>query len=393
MDSTYDFARHNEEVEAVWEAYHARRPVRVPLRFGENPRFTMFNHPANPNATTFEEYSADPDVMIERQIEHQAWVRENIRQDAPMGRPVDGWTLWVDFQNYYEAAWYGAEIRYHDGQVPDTLPPLADNSRKRALLDADPPDPFEHGSGPRMWDIYEHMLRRKRQGIAYDGLPIAHIDPPAGGTDGPLTLCCNLRGAAEFILDLVEDPEYADEMLDFVTETAVARIKAYRERTGGDPRPAGGGLADDSIQLISTEMYVERILPHHRRLLAELYGDGPHGIHLCGDATHHFPTIRDELNVQSFDTGYPVDFAQLREDVGPEVQIQGGPSVPLLQTSTPDAVRERTREILESGIMEGGRFILREGNNLAPGIPVENLHAMWDAVHEFGRYESEETGV
>ncbi|HQI75774.1 MAG TPA: uroporphyrinogen decarboxylase family protein, partial [Candidatus Latescibacteria bacterium] len=49
-------------------------------------------------------------------------------------------------------------------------------------------------------------------------------------------------------------------------------------------------------------------------------------------------------------------------------------------------VRAEVKRILGSGIMEGGRFVLREGNNLAPGVPMENLRAMWDAVHEFGTY-------
>jgi uroporphyrinogen-III decarboxylase len=133
-------------------------------------------------------------------------------------------------------------------------------------------------------------------------------------------------------------------------------------------------------------MYRERILPYHRRHYAELYGKGPHSIHLCGDATRHFKTIRDELNVRSFDTGYPVDFGRLRKELGPDVEIYGGPSVPFLRAATPTAAHEETRRILTSGVMEGGRFVLREGNNLAPGIRLENLWAMWDTVHEFGTY-------
>jgi len=37
--------------------------------------------------------------------------------------------------------------------------------------------------------------------------------------------------------------------------------------------------------------------------------------------------------------------------------------------------------------MEGGRFILREANNLAPCTPVENVVAFYQAGKEFGRYE------
>jgi hypothetical protein len=381
-----DFEKHNEEVKQVWDSYKEHKPTRVPLIFGINPRFTMFNHPANSRGTTFTEYSTNAETMIERQVEHQAWIRTNVFQDAEMGRPSDGWMLYVDFQNYYDAGWYGADIHYRDGQVPDTVPLLASDDSKWSLIEQGHPDPFTHGSMSRMWDIYAHMLRRMEEGREYDGLPIAEVEPPAGGMDGILTICCNLRGASEFFLDMLDDPEYANAMLRYVTESSVARIKAFRKHNGQEIKPETGGTADDSIQLISTQMYRDMVLPFHRQLLDELYGEGPYSIHLCGDATRHFTTIRDELNIRSFDTGFPVDFTQLRQDVGPDVEIYGGPDVPYLESASPVGVRDRVREILQSGIMEGGRYVLREGNNLAPGIPLANIHAMWDAVHEFGTY-------
>ena len=36
--------------------------------------------------------------------------------------------------------------------------------------------------------------------------------------------------------------------------------------------------------------------------------------------------------------------------------------------------------------MRGGRFILREANNLAPLTPTADLGAMYEAAGEFGRY-------
>jgi len=148
------------------------------------------------------------------------------------------------------------------------------------------------------------------------------------------------------------------------------------------------GLADDSIALLSVARYREHILPYHRRLVAEFSDGGPTSIHLCGDATRHFPLIRDELNVRSFDTGFPVDFGALRAALGPEVQILGGPSIMELKAGPADAVRRRVAEICSSGVMEGGRFVLREGNNLAPRTPVEHVEAMYEAALLHGGYPS-----
>jgi len=380
-----DFQAHNAEVKTVWEAYRARRPFRVPIVFGFNPRYTMFNHPANPRGVTFEQYFNDPEVMLTRIIEHHYWIRHHVPQDAEMGLPQDGWTVSVDFQNCYEAMWFGCRVTFSPGEVPDTEPLLKDDDRKRMLFDRGLPDPFG-GAMARNWEFYDYFLKKKSDGTEYFGRPIASVLPAGTGTDGPMTVCCNLRGTTEFCTDLALDPDYARQLLDYVTQAAVGRIKAYRTRLGQPPKTETCTFADDSIQLISTSMYEGLVMPFHRQLIEALSERGPHAVHLCGDATRHFRTMRDRLNVMSFDTGFPVDFGRLRRTLGPEVEILGGPAVPFLLRATPGQVRTEVRRILMTGIMDGGRFVLREGNNVAPGTPIENLRTLYLAGKEFGRY-------
>ncbi|MCC6446473.1 MAG: hypothetical protein IT210_23850 [Armatimonadetes bacterium] len=383
---TIDYEAHNAEVREVWDAYRKRQPVRVPIIFGINPRYTMFGHEANLKGIDFERYFNDPQAMMERQLEHQEWVRLNVPQDAEMGMPKEGWHVYVDFQNSYEQAWFGCAVRYYKHEVPDTEPILKDDDKKRMLFDRGIPDPFEDGWMKRNWEYYDYFLAQKEKGFTRKGLPLLGASPTGMGTDGPVTMACNLRGASEFFTDLLEDQDYALELLDYITEAAIARIQAFRKKFDQPIKTQGWGFADDSIQLISTRMYEELIYPFHRRLVDTFSAGGPNSIHLCGDSTRHFPFLKERLDVQSFDTGYPVDFAWLRKTLGPEVEILGGPSVPLLQISGPEEVRGEVRRILGTGIMAGGRYILREGNNLAPGTPLENLWAMYEAGREFGRY-------
>jgi uroporphyrinogen-III decarboxylase len=209
------------------------------------------------------------------------------------------------------------------------------------------------------------------------------------GTDGPLTVAANIRGATEFFTDLADDPEYARKLLEFITEATIRRIKAWRKYLGQPEKQENYWFADDSVQLISTEMYREFVLPCHKRLRAELSSTSVGGgVHLCGDSSRHFNVIRDELGMRSFDTGFPIDHAAIRKRLGPEIEILGGPPVEMIRSSTPEQVYERACEILKSGIMEGGRFVLREGNNLAPGTPLENIEALHRAAQTCGRYSN-----
>ncbi len=381
-----DFSAHNAEVKKVWESYHAGTPIRVPMILGTNPRFTMFDHPANPRRITFEQYLLDPEIMLTRQIEHQWWVRHHLPQDAEMGPPSDGWHVGVDFQNTYEAAWFGCRVAFRENQVPDTEPLLQNDDRKRMLFDQGIPDPFGGEWMRRNWDHYEYFQRRIEEGAAYFGYPIVGASPTALGTDGPMTVACNLRGATEFCSDLIGDPDYAQSLLSFITEATIARIKSYRQRLEQPMTTVGWGFADDAIEFLSEQQYKEWIYPHHKRLIEAFSEGGPNSIHLCGDATRHFRFLRDHLNIQSFDTGFPVNFTWLREQLGPEITVAGGPSIALLLNADPDEVRDEVRRILSSGIRAGGRFILREGNNLPPGVPLANLEAMYAACKEFGCY-------
>ena len=377
-----DFERHNAEVREVWAAYHAGDPARVPMTLGVNPRYVLLDPALNLEGITFEGYFSDPDVMFETQLRFQHWVRHNLEFDQEMGLP-ECWSVSVDFQNSHEALWFGAPLRYFEGNVPDTVPFITDDT-KQAFLDAGPPDPFS-GWMARNWEYFEHMEARA-EGYEFRGRPVSVSGLAGCGTDGPFTLGCSLRGATELCTDIYADPGFFHAFMGRITDATIDRIKAFRRRLGQPVVSDEWGFADDSIQLLSVETYRQHVLPYHRRLVETFGRRGPNSIHLCGDATHHFPMIRDELNVMAFDTGYPVDHGKLRGMLGRKVTIHGGPAVELLRAGSAETVAAETRRILESGVMRGGRFILREGNNLAPGTPPANVKAMYEACKRYGRY-------
>ncbi len=376
---------HNEEAKDVWDAYNAGHPARVPVAIGTSTRYFLFHEGVNPGARiSFEAYSEDADIMLEFLLKAAAWRSTHVALycDDQAGLP-DLFHVTVDLQNYSEAAFFGAPVQYREGQVPDTTPILA-GDHKNLLFDRGLPDRLTGGIFAHAHRLYAQMQERMTQGFTYLGRPV-QLDPFGLGTEGPLTTATGLRGV-DLYTDFYEDPQYVHRLLDFVTEGIIERIQAHRRFFELPAHFETWSLPDDSMQLISTELYREFLLPCHQRMKAALTTAERIGVHLCGDSTRHFKTMRDELGAYSFDTGFPVDFTWLRQELGPEVEIRGGPSIMILRHSSPQQVGAEAQRILASGIMGGGRFVLRDGNNLAPGTPLVNLEAMYQAARQWGCY-------
>jgi uroporphyrinogen-III decarboxylase len=379
-----DYEAHNEQVRRVWQAYHEKRPIRVPMVLGISAQWTLSMPEANPQGYTFAEYMTNPEVMIRHQLHKSWWVRHRVLQDAEMGLP-QSWPVVVDGQNVFEAGWLGGMISIRPRQPPAAVPVLTDD-RKREILDRGIPDPFAGEWAEWNWERYELARQWAEEGVEFHGRPLAQPTPTGTGTDGPFTIACQLRGADNLCMDIYLDPDYFHSLMELITEATIQRVRAYRRHLGLDEETRTWGFADDFVQLLSCETYRDHVLPYHRRLVEAFGRDGPNAIHLCGDATHLFPIIRDELKVQSFDTGYPVDFGRLRRELGADVQILGGPRVDLVRNGPPEAIQAEVRRIMATGVREGGRFILREGNNCAPGTPLDHIAAMYEACQKYGQY-------
>jgi uroporphyrinogen-III decarboxylase len=367
---------HNAEARAAWDAFHAGRPSRPPVVLGTNARFFIYNDELNPNEQiTFEEYSTDGVTMLQFQLRAAEWRAAKIAPfcDDPVGLP-EAFSVSVDLQTYDDAGFFGAPLVFLPHQVPDTRPILT-GDQKHLLFDAGLPDPLTGGIFATAHRLHEQMVEYVEHHPTHRNRPV-QLEPFGLYTCGPLTTATALRGN-DFYLDLYTDPEYARALLDFVVEGTIARIRAHRRFFGLDETAPDLFFADDAIQMISTGMVVEFLLPVYRKLKAALTSAERIKIHLCGDATRHFKLLKEELGVYDFETGYPVDFGRLRQELGPEVTLHGGPSAIMLQRATPQEVRAETECILNSGVCDGGRFVLREGNNLAPGTPLANLEAMY----------------
>lgn len=387
-----DFERHNAEVREVWEAYRAGRPIRVPVTVSGSIRNLFQNPEVNDTGYTFEDFFRNPEAQIRCQLSFWRWVLNHWIADREMGTPPGGWQVVVDFQNSYEAGWMGCPLRCSGNDVPDTLEIL--KQHKERLYDLEPPDTLRGNLLGRAMEFFEAMQERCPR-MEFEGAPVlAPRTIPGEGTDGPFDLAYKMRGATQLCLDMYDDPGYVHALMTFITDNIVRRMKAIREwrwerepdaPDRGEYKRAGWWFADDACALLSEAQYREFVFPYHKRIV-KTFSRGPISMHLCGDASRHFVFMKEQLGVGSFDTGFPIDFGEVREVLGLDVEVRGGPTIMLLKDGRPAAIRNDVRRICASGIMSGGRFVLREANNLAPGTPIENVVAFYEAGKEFGRY-------
>lgn len=380
----------NTEKARVWQCYHERQPIRVPLRWNINSRVLLLNPTLNPEGIGYQQYFHDPLTMLQVQARFREYLATVMSQVSDAGSELpEQWSFSLECQNIYDAAYFGAEVHYYAGQVPCTHQFLSLDDIDDFLAD-DYARPLDN-PWLRERQAFHAALVEAARDFSYLGRT-GTVSPFQLGFDGPLTVAANLFGADFFTL-LGEDPEKAVEVLQHITRAVITRNQALAALNGLPLQGEWGWLADDSIQLISTAMYQEYILPIHefiyRSMSTTSASDQRRSIHLCGDATRHFPLIHTRLGVVSFDTGFPVDHGQLRAQLGEAVEISGGPRVDLLQSGSPDECFASARAILQSGVMRGGRFILQEANNLPPNVPLENLQAVYHACLEFGWYRYE----
>jgi len=373
----------NQDKQAIWQAYYKRQPTRVPMRLSSNPRVFLLNPQFNTEGYTFEQAAVDPLIHIHVSLGWQHYLRTVLNHctDSPTG-PPEVWDVSLCGYNVYEAAFFGAAVQYPEGQVPVTEP-IVDDANKRDILDFDVDHPLDNPFIQKRLAFW-HEMRRICDGLTFEGRPVRLIRWLPVGTDGQVTVACNLRGG-NFMLDLVEDPDYAAALMDLITRAAIRRREALWQYWGSDVGKSNG-MADDSCEMLSARMYEKQVSPFHRAFYDAAPANLPRLMHLCGNATRHFPLMRQKLDIDSFDTGFPVDHGGLRRTLGPDVEISGGVEVVLLLNGSPNDVYERSRQILESGVKQGGRFIFQEANNLPPNVPLENLQAMYQACLDFGGY-------
>ncbi len=261
---------------------------------------------------------------------------------------------------YTETQAFGAEIIYHDHTTPACVAPPLEKTRDLATLAA--PDPL---TSTRMASTLQ-AIRCYRQQVG-DRYPIL------GWVEGPAAEAADLRGIAQFMMDLIDDPVWSGELMDLCVDVAIDFARAQVDAGAGTI-----GIGDAIASQVSPKLYEAFILPRERRLMQAIADMGAVvRLHICGNITHLLPGLAT-LPIDILDVDSMVDIARVRDKLPKHLALGGNldPVTEVLQSS-PDRIRSKIREIYQQ---VGNPFFVNAGCEIPPGTPEENLRALCEPI-------------
>lgn len=203
-----------------------------------------------------------------------------------------------------------------------------------------------------------------------------------------------LRGYAESLMDLIVHPTFIEALMDRITDINV-RIAENVLRLVGDQIDVlciGDDLGTQHGPLISPEIYRRMIKPRQRRLVETIrrYTSAKLFYHSCGSVVAFIPDLID-LGIQVLNpvqvSAQGMDPADLKREFGQDMAFWGGvDSQRVLPFGTPQEVAaEVKRRFAQLG--PGGGWVCGAVHNIQPGVPPENICALFDTAAAFGWYE------
>ena len=201
-----------------------------------------------------------------------------------------------------------------------------------------------------------------------------------------------LRGTEQSLVDLITDNPagllLADRRMEIVVEVTRRTLQAAQGKVGFIW--LGEDLGTQRGALISLDLFRRHIRPRYQLFcdLAKTY-DVPVMMHSCGSSSWAFEDFI-EMGIHVVDTLQPeakdMSPAYLKSKFGGRLAFHG-----CISTAGPVAygtvkqVVDNCRDTLEI-MMPGGGYCFAPTQALQDNSPTENVVAMYEAAHEYGRY-------
>jgi uroporphyrinogen decarboxylase len=179
---------------------------------------------------------------------------------------------------------------------------------------------------------------------------------------------------------LHDQPDLVDAMFARVGSTLLEVCKVLVEAPRVEILFGGDDMGFKTQTMISPKDLIAKSFPWHRQMAGLAHEHGlVYLLHACGNLDAVMPALIDYVGIDgkhSFeDTIEPVTVAKQR--YGDRIALIGGVDVDLMCRGAEEAIRARTRAVLDA-CLPGGGYCLGSGNTIANYMPLEAYLAMLD---------------
>lgn len=194
-----------------------------------------------------------------------------------------------------------------------------------------------------------------------------------------------IRGLENFLADIAGAPEFAAELLQYITDNNMECLRKTVACPDYDAILLGSDWGTQRDLIMSVKSWRELIRPGQQVQFDLIRSAGKKVmVHSCGDIVK----ILDDLTEMGVDILNPVqpecmDLAFLKENYGDKLTFWGGISTQdTLPYGTPEDVRRETERVIRL-MSEGGGYITCSSQEIQTDVPYENLKALIDTAKAF----------
>lgn len=284
----------------------------------------------------------------------------------------DGCIVDIDDAALAEAC--GAKVIYREDNVAvvkESEPAL------KSLRDIDSlhmPEPERDARLPEWLEVTERIAGK----IGKEALVLGRAD------QGPYNLLCLLRGAQNFMLDLLT--EEAPVIYHALSWTLKAHTRFAKAQLKAGAHVTSMGDAYASPNLISPDTYRKFALPYEQEVVKAVQDEAhPYSIHICGDTTKIIGDMA-ATKAKILEIDWKLDMGSARKQIPKETVLMGNinPSDPMYLGS-PLQVEEQVQKIIRE--TKGLGVIISSGCALGANTKPENVAAMVRAAKKYGSRE------
>jgi uroporphyrinogen-III decarboxylase len=193
-----------------------------------------------------------------------------------------------------------------------------------------------------------------------------------------------LRGTTGIFLDMYRQPEKIHEALDRLTPIVIQEAVASADRSLAPVVMMP--LHKGEKGFMSPQQFETFYWPSFKKVLLGMIEEGL--VPMPFAEGNYIPRLEAIQNMPRASMVWYfeyMDMARAKATVGRNNCIAGNLPISVVVTGTPQDVREGCRQLIET-CAPGGGYILSAAASMDQGH-IENLHAMMDAVKEFGVYK------